>query len=88
MATYLRTAKARSNFKLKMFVNVLNVIRNGATITGVKTNDTGVLDGIYPLKPGGRVILSAGAYGSARLLFRSGIGPTVRRASLRSSNFS
>ncbi|KAF7377697.1 Cellobiose dehydrogenase [Mycena sanguinolenta] len=45
-------------------------------ITGVKTNDTSVLNGIYPLNPGGRVILSGGSYGSARILYRSGIGPT------------
>ncbi|KAJ7103732.1 cellobiose dehydrogenase [Mycena epipterygia] len=76
VATYLQTAQARSNFKLKMFTEVLNVVRNGAQITGVKTNDTSVAGGIYPLTPNGRVILSAGSYGSARLLFRSGIGPT------------
>lgn len=78
VATYLQTALARPNFKLKMFTEVLNVVRNGAQITGVKTNDTSVAGGIYPLTPNGRVILSAGSYGSARLLFRSGIGPSVR----------
>ncbi|KAJ6600770.1 cellobiose dehydrogenase [Mycena sp. CBHHK59/15] len=75
VASYLRTAKARKNFTLKMYTNVLNVVRNGANITGVKTNDTTVKDGFYPLNQNGRVILSAGAYGSARVLFRSGIGP-------------
>ncbi|KAJ6504248.1 cellobiose dehydrogenase [Mycena vitilis] len=76
VATYLQTALPRSNFKLKMYTNVLNVVRNGSQITGVHTNDTTVLNGFYPLNPGGRVILSAGSYGSARILFRSGIGPT------------
>ncbi|KAJ7363784.1 cellobiose dehydrogenase [Mycena albidolilacea] len=76
VATYLQTSLARKNFQLKLNTYVWNVIRNGSQITGVKTNDTGVQDGIYPLKPGGRVILSAGTYGSARILFRSGIGPT------------
>ncbi|KAJ7853534.1 cellobiose dehydrogenase [Mycena olivaceomarginata] len=76
VATYLQTSLARKNFQLKLNTYVWNVIRNGSQITGVKTNDTGVPDGIYPLKPGGRVILSAGTYGSARILFRSGIGPT------------
>ncbi|KAJ7489446.1 cellobiose dehydrogenase [Mycena latifolia] len=76
VATYLQTALARKNFKLKMYTNVLNVVRNGSQITGVKTNDTTVPGGIYPLNPNGRVILSAGSYGSARVLFRSGIGPS------------
>jgi cellobiose dehydrogenase (acceptor) len=78
VATYLQTSLARKNFQLKLNTYVWNVIRNGLQITSVKTNDTGVPDGIYPLKPGGRVILSAGTCGSARILFRSGIGPTVR----------
>ncbi|KAJ7176602.1 cellobiose dehydrogenase [Mycena filopes] len=76
VATYLQTALQRPNFKLKLFTTVMNVIRNGSTITGVQTNDTTVPGGIYPLNPKGRVILSAGSYGSARILFRSGIGPT------------
>ncbi|KAJ7198737.1 cellobiose dehydrogenase [Mycena pura] len=75
VATYLQTALARPNFKLQLFTNVLNVVRNGSQITGVTTNDTSVLNGFYPLNPNGRVILSGGSYGSARLLFRSGIGP-------------
>ncbi|KAJ7182657.1 cellobiose dehydrogenase [Mycena crocata] len=76
VATYLQTAMGRKNFQMKMFTNVLNVVRNGSQITGVKTNDTGVAGGFYPLNPKGRVILSAGSYGSARILFQSGIGPT------------
>ncbi|KAK7052336.1 cellobiose dehydrogenase [Favolaschia claudopus] len=76
VATYLQTSLPRKNFQLKLNTYVWNVIRNGSTITGVQTNDTGVPGGIYPLKPGGRVILSAGTFGSARILFRSGIGPT------------
>ncbi|KAF7324781.1 Cellobiose dehydrogenase [Mycena kentingensis (nom. inval.)] len=76
VATYLRTARARKNFQMQMYTNVLNVVRNGSQITGVITNDTSVKDGFFPLKPNGRVILSGGSFGSARILFRSGIGPT------------
>ncbi|KAJ7864972.1 cellobiose dehydrogenase [Mycena olivaceomarginata] len=50
VATYLQTSLARKNFQLKLNTYVWNVIRNGSQITGVKTNDTGVPDGIYPLK--------------------------------------
>jgi len=70
-------AITRPNFTYKQYTNVLNVVRNGAQITGVKTNDTSLgPNGLIPLTPNGRVILSAGSFGSARVLFRSGIGPT------------
>ena len=56
---------------------VSNVVRNGSTITGVQTNNTAIGgDGIIPLNPNGRVILSAGSLGSPRILFQSGIGPS------------
>ncbi|KAG5635404.1 substrate-specific activator of APC-dependent proteolysis [Sphagnurus paluster] len=77
VATYFKTASARKNFTYKQNVYVQNVVRNGATITGVKTNDTSLgPNGVIPLTAKGRVILSAGSYGSPRILFRSGIGPT------------
>ncbi|KAF8610371.1 the flavin domain of cellobiose dehydrogenase [Ceratobasidium sp. AG-I] len=78
MGSYLQTALARPNFKLLMYTMVQAVARNGSHITGVYTNNTDVgTNGFIPIKSkGGRVILSAGAFGSARLLFQSGIGPT------------
>lgn len=52
-------------------------MRDGAQITGVLTNDTTLgPNGFIPVTPKGRVILSAGSFGSPRILFRSGIGPT------------
>jgi cellobiose dehydrogenase (acceptor) len=69
--TYLQTAQKRSNFKLVVNATVTNVVRNGAQITGVRT-----ARGYYNVKSKGRVILSAGSFGSPKLLFQSGIGPT------------
>ncbi|KAK0199858.1 hypothetical protein DFS33DRAFT_1399343 [Desarmillaria ectypa] len=92
VATYLRSAKTRSNFTFKQWVYVLNVVRNGAQITGVATNDTSLgPDGVVPLTANGRVILAAGSFGSPRVLFRSGIGPgdmigVVQNAGLKLPN--
>lgn len=77
VATYFQTASARPNFTYKDYVLVSNVVRNGSQITGVQTNDTSLgPNGIVPLTPNGRVILSAGSFGSPRILFQSGIGPS------------
>lgn len=86
VATYFQTAKARSNFVYKQYVMVSNVVRSGSRITGVQTNDTSLgPNGIIPLTSNGRVILSAGSYGTARILFQSGIGPSDMLAIVQSN---
>ncbi|KAJ8118928.1 hypothetical protein OPT61_g197 [Boeremia exigua] len=76
LGTYLVTAKARSNFKLWTNTAVRRVIRTGGKATGVELEGgPGGYCGNVTLNSGGRVILSAGTFGSAKLLFRSGIGP-------------
>lgn len=78
MATYLVTASERPNFRLYTDTMVNRVVRNGARITGVETAATaeGGQCGTINVTPNtGKVILAAGAFGTPKILFRSGIGP-------------
>ncbi|KAK5683121.1 hypothetical protein LTS10_004652 [Elasticomyces elasticus] len=78
LATYLVTAHARSNFKLVMNTGVNRVVRDGSRMTGVELQAflPGGLCGIAKVTPKtGKVIISAGAFGTPKILFRSGIGP-------------
>lgn len=74
MATYLVSASARDNFNLWANTMVRRVIRTGGQVTGVEvepvTEDG--YRGIVNITPGtGRVILSAGTFGTPKILFRS-----------------
>ncbi|KAK3111223.1 hypothetical protein LTR53_013734 [Teratosphaeriaceae sp. CCFEE 6253] len=78
LATYLVTADARKNFKLIMNTGVNRVVRDGSRATGVEMQAflPGGLCGTASVTPNtGKVILSAGAFGTPKILFRSGIGP-------------
>jgi len=79
LATYYQTAKARSNVKVLLNTMVDRVIRNGTRITGVElspvTNE-GYKGKVSTTHVSGRVILSGGVFGTAKILFRSAIGPT------------
>lgn len=79
MATYLVTANKRKNFRMHLNTTVTRVIRSSGIATGVEVEATtpdGVT-GIFNVTPKtGRVILSAGVFGSFKILLRSGIGPT------------
>ena len=77
MATYLVTANERKNFNLITNTTVARVVRDGSRITGVEIEAflKGGQCGTVKVKPGGKVILSAGAFGTPKILFRSGIGP-------------
>jgi len=76
MATYLVSASSRKNFKLIMNTDVHRVIRTGSKITGVQiaAYGDGGYSGVVNVAATGRVILSAGTFGSSRILLRSGIG--------------
>ncbi|KAI1369675.1 fungal cellulose binding domain-containing protein [Xylaria arbuscula] len=78
MATYLVTANARSNFDLWTGTGVKRVVRTGGHITGVEVEayeEGGYVGTVNVTATTGRVVLSAGTFGSAKILMRSGIGP-------------
>lgn len=88
MATYLVTAAARSNFKMWLNTSVERIVREGGHATGLKVVavNNGGYTGTVNLTPvTGRVIVSSGAFGSPKLLFRSGIGPTDQLQVVKSS---
>lgn len=74
LATYLVSASERSNFELWTGTAVKRVIREGGHVTGLEVEPflDGGYEGVVPLTPvTGRAILSAGTFGSAKILFRS-----------------
>lgn len=78
LATYLVTASRNENFSLWTDTAVRRLVREGGRVTGVElencTNENSHT-GTIKVPSHGRVILSAGTFGSAKLLLRSGIGP-------------
>jgi cellobiose dehydrogenase (acceptor) len=74
MGTYLVTAAARSNFHIWLNTSLERVVRTTGHATGldVVANHGGGYTGRVNLTPiTGRVIVSAGTFGTAKLLFRS-----------------
>jgi cellobiose dehydrogenase (acceptor) len=78
LGTYLQLAAARRKFSLWTNTNARRLVRTGGQVTGVELECSkgGAVgpgySGIVNVTPGtGRVILSAGTFGSAKLLFRS-----------------
>jgi cellobiose dehydrogenase (acceptor) len=86
ITTYYESAIKRSNLVYKDNTMALSVVRQGSKITGVQTNDPTLgPNGVVPLTSKGRVILSAGAFGTPRILFRSGIGPSDQIALVKAN---
>lgn len=74
LATYLVSASQRSNFKLWTGTAVTRVVRTGGHVTALEVEPflNGGYVGKVDLTPvTGRVILSAGTFGSAKILMRS-----------------
>ncbi|KAF4993709.1 hypothetical protein FGRMN_6286 [Fusarium graminum] len=72
--TYLPVAQKSKNFTLRLGAKVTRVVRSGSKATGVEV-ETAAGKEIVKLAKNGRVVLSAGALTTPRLLFNSGIGP-------------
>ena len=78
LATYLTSAKARSNFKLWTDTQVKKLVRTRGHVTSVvveSPSGRGYSGVVNLTADKGRVVISSGTFGSAKLLMRSGIGP-------------
>jgi choline dehydrogenase len=72
LVTYIRKARARPNFQVRDHAHADRVLIEGTQAQGVSFIDA---NGQRDEVRADRVILSGGAYGSAPILLRSGIGP-------------
>jgi cellobiose dehydrogenase (acceptor) len=72
--TYLQTALGRDNFQLQSGVHVDYIIQDNGKASAVKASTAGS-EVTIKLSRRGRVVLSAGAILSPRILMYSGIGP-------------
>ncbi|GAO19191.1 uncharacterized protein UV8b_08285 [Ustilaginoidea virens] len=84
--TYLQSALARCNFRLVIGASVKYVEQRNGVATGVTISHDGTIKTIK-LARGGRVVLSAGAMLSPKILMYSGIGPREKLAKLAGQRF-
>lgn len=85
--TYLQTALARGNFHLQTGVHVKHIEHKGGVASAVAVElDNGEKTSIRLTKTG-RVILSAGAMLSPKILMYSGIGPQDKLSKLAAKSF-
>lgn len=72
--TYMPFAQDLDNFTLKLETMVVQVRRNGSSVTGVLAQLADGSQQIINLKQGGKVVLAGGALSTPRILWNSGIG--------------
>ncbi|KAG6017096.1 hypothetical protein E4U54_008357 [Claviceps lovelessii] len=85
--TYLQTALARSNFQLQTGVHVKYIEQAAGRATGVVVQLPSGQTQSVKLTNNGRVVLSAGALLSPKILMYSGIGPSDALAKLAAKSF-
>lgn len=83
---YLPEAQKLDNFKLMLNTKVVRAVRDGTTISGVETETEAGQRVIYNINAGGKVVLSAGAMSTPRILFNSGIGPAKQLQTVASGS--
>jgi cellobiose dehydrogenase (acceptor) len=83
---YLPEAQKLDNFELMLNTKVIRAVRNGTTISGVETETEAGKRVIYNINAGGKVVLSAGALSTPRILFNSGIGPAKQLQTVASGS--
>ncbi|ETS76469.1 hypothetical protein PFICI_11856 [Pestalotiopsis fici W106-1] len=86
--TYLPLAEELDNFTLQLHTKVLGLVRSGSQVTGVEVETSNGTRKTIGLAEGGRVVLSAGALSTPRILYNSGIGPQAQLMNVSVSNVS
>jgi cellobiose dehydrogenase (acceptor) len=74
LGTYFLEARARRNFEVVFGARVERVVRTAGKVVGVELVKDGKRE-VVELAEGAKVILSAGVFGSAKILWQSGVGP-------------
>lgn len=85
---YLPLAQAKNNFKLSINTQLVRIVRNNGTATGVEVELESGSRQIINLNTGGSVILAGGALSTPRMLINSGIGPTAQIQTVKSGSAS
>lgn len=84
--SYLPLVQNKDNFTLRLQTTVRRLIRTGGHVTGVEVqNASGGIE-LIGIRPGGKVILAAGALSTPRILFNSGIGPAKQIKTVQSGS--
>lgn len=84
--TYLPEAQKLDNFELMLNTKVIRAVRDGSAISGVEVETAAGQRVIYNVNTGGKVVLSAGAMSTPRILFNSGIGPAEQLQTVQSGS--